>query len=79
MPTNVLVVYYSAYGHLFKMAQAVEAGAKSVADTDVRLRRVAELEDARKHMSQQPPYVQAQEAQKDVAIATNDDLHWDDD
>lgn len=76
MPINVLVVYYSSYGHLYKMAQAVEAGAKSVADTDVRLRRVAELEEARKHMSAQPAYVEAQEAQKDVPIATNDDLRW---
>jgi NAD(P)H dehydrogenase (quinone) len=76
MPTNVLVVYYSSYGHLFKMAQAVEAGAKSVPDTDVRLRRVAELESAGKHMSAQPAYVAAQEAQKDVVVATNDDLRW---
>ena len=76
MPTNVLVVYYSSYGHLFKMAQAVEAGARSVNDTDVRLRRVAELESAGKHMSAQPAYVAAQEAQKDIVIATNDDLRW---
>ena len=76
MPTNVLVVYYSSYGHLFKMAQAVEAGARSVADTDVRLRRVAELESAGRHMSAQPAYVAAQEAQKDVIVATNDDLRW---
>jgi NAD(P)H dehydrogenase (quinone) len=76
MPTNVLIVYYSSYGHLYKMAQAVEAGAKSVPDTDVRLRRVAELESAGKHMSAQPAYVAAQEAQKDVIIATNDDLRW---
>ena len=76
MPTNVLIVYYSSYGHLFKMAQAVEAGAKSVADSDVRLRRVAELESAGKHMSAQPAYVAAQEAQKDVIVATNDDLRW---
>jgi NAD(P)H dehydrogenase (quinone) len=76
MPTNVLVVYYSSYGHIYKMAQSVEAGAKSVADTDVRLRRVAELEAARQHMSAQPAYVAAQEAQKDVAIANNDDLRW---
>jgi len=76
MSTNVLVVYYSSYGHLYKMAQAVEAGAKGVPDTDVRLRRVAELESAGKHMSAQPAYVTAQEAQKDVPIATNDDLRW---
>ena len=76
MPTNVLVVYYSSYGHLYKMAQAVEAGAKSVPETDVRFRRVAELEGAGRHMSAQPAYVAAQEAQKDVPIANNDDLRW---
>ena len=76
MPTNVLVVYYSSYGHLYNMAQAVEAGSKSVPDSDVRLRRVAELEGARLHMSAQPAYVAAQEAQAAVPIATNDDLRW---
>jgi NAD(P)H dehydrogenase (quinone) len=76
MATNVLVVYYSAYGHLYKMAQAVVEGAKRESDTDVRLRRVEELEQARIGMSKQPAYVQAQEAQKDVPIVTHDDLRW---
>jgi NAD(P)H dehydrogenase (quinone) len=76
MPTNILVVYYSSYGHLYKMAQSVVEGAKSVSDTDVRLRRVEELEQARIGMSKQPAYVAAQEAQKDVPIATHDDLRW---
>lgn len=76
MATNVLVVYYSAYGHLFQMAQAVEDGARSVPETDVRLRRVAELESAGKHMSSQEPYRKAQDAQKEVPIANNDDLRW---
>jgi NAD(P)H dehydrogenase (quinone) len=76
MPTNVLVVYYSSYGHLYKMAQAVVEGAKREADSDVRLRRVEELEQARVGMSKQPAYVAAQEAQKDVPIVTHDDLRW---
>src|SRR6266542_3496995 len=76
MPTNILIVYYSSYGHIYKMAQAVVDGAKSVADTDIRLRRVEEFEKARAGMSKQPAYVQAQEAQKDIPIATNDDLVW---
>lgn len=76
MPTNILVVYYSSYGHIYKMAQAVVEGAKSVSDSDVRLRRVQELEQAKTGMSKQPAYVAAQEAQKDVPIATNDDLRW---
>jgi NAD(P)H dehydrogenase (quinone) len=76
MPTNILVVYYSSYGHLYKMAQAVVEGAKREADADVRLRRVEELEQARAGMSKQPAYVAAQEAQKDVPIVTHDDLRW---
>jgi NAD(P)H dehydrogenase (quinone) len=42
MATNVYVVFYSMYGHVYKMAQAVEAGAKSVADTSVSLFQVRE-------------------------------------
>lgn len=76
MPTNVLVVYYSSYGHIYKMAQAVVEGAKGASDFDVRLRRVEELEQARAGMSKQPAYVAAQEAQKDVPIVTHDDLRW---
>jgi NAD(P)H dehydrogenase (quinone) len=76
MATNILVVYYSAYGHLYKMAQAVVEGAKRESDIDVRLRRVEELEQARIGMSKQPAYAAAQEAQKDVPIVTHDDLRW---
>ncbi|HOP79701.1 MAG TPA: NAD(P)H:quinone oxidoreductase [Armatimonadota bacterium] len=76
MPTNVLVVYYSAYGHTYKMAQAVAEGAKSVADIDVRIRKVPEIPAAQQAMSSQPAYIEAQEAQKDVPEATLDDLRW---
>ena len=39
---KVLVVFYSTYGHIHKMAEAVAAGAKSVAGAEVELRRVPE-------------------------------------
>ena len=42
MATNVLVAYYSTYGHIYQMAQAVAEGAKSEADIEVRLRRIPE-------------------------------------
>ena len=54
MPTHLLVVYYSTYGHIFTMANAVVEGAKSVPDTEVRLRRIPELEEARKVLSSTP-------------------------
>jgi len=74
--TGILVVYYSAYGHIFKMAQSVVEGAASVPDVEVRLRRVAELPDAEKAMSSQPPYLIARAAQADINVATLDDLRW---
>jgi NAD(P)H dehydrogenase (quinone) len=76
MPTNVLVVYYSAYGHTYRMAQAVEEGAKGVPDSQVRLRRVPELEESRKVLSAQEYYRLAQETQKAVPEVTQDDLRW---
>jgi NAD(P)H dehydrogenase (quinone) len=39
---RVLVVYYSMYGHIHRMAQAVAEGAKKVAGAEVMLRRVPE-------------------------------------
>ena len=39
---RVLVLYYSMYGHIYRMAQAVAEGAKEVPGTDVTLRRVPE-------------------------------------
>lgn len=40
---KVLVLYYSAYGHVERMAQAVVEGARSVTGTEVTMKRVAEL------------------------------------
>lgn len=49
---KILVLYYSMYGHIETMANAVAEGARSVAGTEVALKRVPELmpEDvAKKH------------------------------
>ena len=45
---KVLVLYYSMYGHVERMAQAEAEGAREVAGTDVAIKRVPELmpEDA---------------------------------
>jgi NAD(P)H dehydrogenase (quinone) len=45
---KVLVLYYSMYGHVEVLAQAVAAGAREVPGTDVTVKRVPELmsEDA---------------------------------
>jgi hypothetical protein len=57
MTANVVVAFYSTYGHVHRMALAVVEGAESVPDTTVRLRRIAELEEARKALSAQDAYV----------------------
>jgi NAD(P)H dehydrogenase (quinone) len=76
MTANILVVYYSSYGHIFQMAQAVAEGARGVAGTEVRIARVAEFDSARAGMSKQPAYVQAQKLQEKIPEATHDDLRW---
>jgi NAD(P)H dehydrogenase (quinone) len=39
---KVLVLYYSMYGHIERMAEAVAEGARSVGGTEVTIKRVAE-------------------------------------
>lgn len=43
MATKVQVVFYSMYGHIYQMAEAIAAGAREVADADVALYQVPEL------------------------------------
>ena len=40
---KVLVLYYSTYGHVERLAEAVAEGARSVAGTEVTVKRVPEL------------------------------------
>src|SRR5690349_5306536 len=40
---NILVVYYSAYGHVETMAEAIAEGARQVAGAEVTIKRVPEL------------------------------------
>jgi len=39
---KVLVLFYSTYGHIYKLAQAVAEGAKQIPGAEVTLKRVAE-------------------------------------
>ena len=43
MSVNVQVIFYSTYGHVYQMAEAVVTGAKEVADANVSLYQVPEL------------------------------------
>ena len=41
---KILIVYYSLYGHVFKLAQAVKEGVESVKGAEVLFRRVEEFD-----------------------------------
>src|SRR5258706_4864836 len=41
--TKVLVLYYSTYGHVEKMAEALAEGARSVSGAEITVKRVPEL------------------------------------
>lgn len=43
MSTKVQIVFYSMYGHIYKMAEAVAAGAREVDGVEVELLQVPEL------------------------------------
>jgi NAD(P)H dehydrogenase (quinone) len=72
MPMKVLIVFYSTYGHVFKMAQAVAEGVKEVAGARVELRRVPETlpEDVLQKMGA----VDAQKAFADIPVCKVDEL-----
>ena len=69
---KVLIVYYSMYGHLHKMAQAVAEGVKSVNGAEVALRRVPETLPAEVLVNMGA--VEAQKSMADVPIATVEEL-----
>ena len=43
MATKIQVVFYSMYGHIYQMAEAVAAGAREIPDVEVTLYQVPEL------------------------------------
>ncbi len=66
--TKVLVLYYSSYGHIESMANAIADGARSVDGTEVTVKRVPELvpEDATKSAGIK--------LDQDAPVATPDEL-----
>ena len=69
---KVLIVFYSTYGHVYKMAQAVAEGAKEVPGAKVEMRRVPETLPA--DVLQKMGAVDAQKAFADVPICKVDEL-----
>jgi len=70
--TNVLVLFYSTYGHIYKMAEAVAEGARAVPGANVVVKRVPEtLPD---QVLEKMGAKAAQGAFAHVPVATVDDL-----
>jgi len=74
MVAKVAVIYYSATGNVYRLAQAVEEGAKE-SGAEVRFRKVHELAPEEAIRSNQGWSDHALETQ-DVAEASLDDLEW---
>lgn len=69
---KVLVVYYSLYGHVLKMAKAVEDGVRSVEGVEVVVRRVERFDEGK---TPEDKYAAAVwEQQKGTPVCTLDDL-----
>lgn len=95
--SRLLIIYYSAYGHVFRMAEAAAEGA-AAAGCEVRIRRIPEMESEANRTPYQDKkrqetghselsrhfktvdrfskYEAALEWQKDILVATNEDLRW---
>jgi len=72
---KILVVYYTVYGHVLTMAKAVEEGAKSVAGSDVMLRRAREFPDTVQNLNKEGGYAkQVYDSQASIPECTLDDL-----
>ena len=72
---KILVVYYTVYGHVLTMAKAVEEGAKSVAGSDVVLRRTREFPDTVQNLNKEGGYAkQVYDSQASIPECTLDDL-----
>lgn len=69
---NVLVVFYSTYGHVYKMAEAIAEGAKTVKGAEVEIRRVPET--LPQEVLEKMEALDAQKAFSQIVECTVDDL-----
>jgi NAD(P)H dehydrogenase (quinone) len=69
---KMLVLFYSAYGHVYRMAEAVAEGGREVAGTQVDVRRVPET--LPEELSKQLGIWEAQKSFLQVPVAQVDDL-----
>jgi len=69
---KILVVFYSTYGHIYKMAEAVAEGAKQVNGAEVEIRRVPET--LPQEVLEKMGAVEAQKAYAQIPVCTVDEL-----
>ncbi|MDY0132025.1 MAG: NAD(P)H:quinone oxidoreductase [Desulforegulaceae bacterium] len=69
---KVLIVYYSMYDHIHKLANAVAEGAGSIENVEVALRRVPET--LPKEVLESMGAIEAQKPQADIPVCTVDEL-----
>jgi NAD(P)H dehydrogenase (quinone) len=71
---NILIVYYSKYGHILQMAKAAAEGVGSVKGCEAVMRRAEEFEDEKKLIESDKFAIPVWEQQKDTLVCTLDDL-----
>ncbi len=69
---KILVLFYTAYGHIYKMAQAIAKGAQSVEGIEVIMRKVPETLSP--ELQEKLGIAQAAKAWEHIPEATLDDL-----
>ena len=69
---KILIVFYSTYGHVYKMAQAVAEGVKTVKGAEVEIRRVPET--LSQEVLEKMGAVEAQKAFLQIPECTVDEL-----
>jgi NAD(P)H dehydrogenase (quinone) len=69
---KILIVYYSMYGHIQRMAEAVAEGARAVHNAEVVVRRVPET--LSQEILSKMGAIEAQKAMEKVPICTVDEL-----
>ncbi|MEJ2726984.1 MAG: NAD(P)H:quinone oxidoreductase [Deltaproteobacteria bacterium] len=69
---KILIVFYSAYGHVYKMAQAVAEGVRTVKGAEVEIRRVPET--LSQEILEKMGAVDAQKTFSQIPECTVDDL-----
>jgi NAD(P)H dehydrogenase (quinone) len=73
--TNVLIVYYSMYGHTQQLARAVEKGAQTIPGVTVTFRRAEEFEKIKQEtLAKGGAAKETWNQQKDVPVCSIDDL-----